>query len=527
MSYISSLEDHQIDALREHLLGDFRAFSHFAFKVQTGSKFIEVDYHDVMFKAIQRLIDQSSNRMVINIPPRAGKTQIVSIFLPLFAWVRNPHGQNILTGFNSDVLHECSGYMRTIMSDPDFKRVFPDVVLNLSKKSVEMLGTMSGGVTHAIPLSGKLTGKGAGALTDNNDFAGVLCIDDAIKPDDANSPTERNKVNNRYSNTVLSRLATEQTPLAVIMQRLHADDLAGYMLKGNTSDEVIDWLNIPGIITKETGSEEWYAKQIEKFGYDKDKVKPIYYDLERADDEFDENGESSFWPLRKSIKTLQALRDKDPYTFYSQYMGMPVGKGKATVQHEDLRTYGDISELDIAYTFMTADTAATTQDYSDFSAAVFWGVTRTSELAVLDVIIEKWLVPDLIVAMREFWKKHNVFDMNAPTMLPRGFYMEDKSSGLFLNQQFLKDGTVTVRPIARDGTANNDKFSRFLNAVPYIKQGRLLLPRDHEHTGHMKRELVGQSEYGNQTGHDDFCDNVSDGVVVAFSTEVMSYEDWN
>lgn len=525
MSYISSLEDHQVDALREYLLSDFRAFSHFAFKVQTGSKFIEVDYHDVMFKAIQRLIDKKSNRMVINIPPRAGKTQIISIFLPLYAWCKNPHGQNILTGFNSDVLHECSGYIRTIMSDPDFKRVFPDVVLNLSKKSVEMLGTMSGGVTHAIPLSGKLTGKGAGALTDDNDFAGLLCIDDAIKPDDANSPTERNKVNNRYSNTVLSRLATETTPLVIIMQRLHADDLAGFILKGNTPDEKVEWLNIPGIITKETGSEKWYAKQIEQFGYS-DIVVPIIYDLKRKDEEFDEHGESSFWPLRKSIKTLQALRATDAYTFFSQYMGMPVGKGKATVKDEDLRTYDELDKSNIKFTFFTADTAATTKDYSDFTVACYWAVTKNSELQLIDVIIDKWDVPDLIVAIRDFWRKYNVFDMNAPNMLPSGFYMEDKSSGLFLNQQFLQDGTVTVRPIARDGTANNDKFSRFLNAVPYIKQGRVLLPREHVHLGHMKRELVGQSEHGNQTGHDDFCDNVSDGVVVAFSTESMSYEDW-
>jgi len=219
MSYISELDPHEVDALREHLLADFEAFSKFAFKIQTGARFLSIDYHGVMFKAIQRLIDQDANRMIINIPPRAGKTQIISIFLPLFAWCKNPHGQNILTGFNSDVLHECTGYIRTIMSDPDFQKVFPDVVINLSKKSVEMLGTMSGGVTHAIPLSGKLTGKGAGTLSE--DFSGIFCIDDAIKPDDANSPTERNKVNYRYSNTVLSRLATETSPLVIIMQRLN------------------------------------------------------------------------------------------------------------------------------------------------------------------------------------------------------------------------------------------------------------------------------------------------------------------
>ena len=522
MSFISNLENHQVDALREHLLSDFRAFSLFAFKVQTGAEFLEVDYHDVMFKAIQQLIDQKVNRMIINIPPRAGKTQIISIFLPLFAWCRNPHGQNILTGFNQDVLHECSGYIRSIMSDPDFIKVFPDVAIDMNKKSVERLGTMSGGVTHAIPSSGKLTGKGAGTLA--KDFSGIFCIDDIIKPDDANSPTEREKINNRYSNTILSRLATETTPLVVIMQRLHSDDLAGFMLKGKSPDTSIHWLNIPGLITRETGSKEWYDKQIDTYGY-ADHITPIYYDLERPDDMFDENGESSFWAVRKSLATLQALRDVDPYTFYSQYQGEPVSKGSAAVNEEDIRSYDELDPSTIKYTFMTADTASTVQTYSDPTAAIFWGVNKNNELVLIDSLIGKFEVPELIVEIRKFWKKHNKFDLTQPTMTPRGFYLENKSSGQFLNQQYTKDGSVTVREVPRDSTSG-DKFSRFMNAIPYFKQNRIIFPKGHDDYDYIKREVLGMNEYGNNTGHDDVCDNISDAVAVAFTAVSMDYSSW-
>jgi len=521
MSYISSLETHETDALREHLTGNFEEFSKFCFKIMTGQRMLHVDYYVVLFEAIQRLIDLESNRMIMNIPPRAGKTLIVSIFLPLFAWCRNPCGQTILTGFNSDVLAECSGYIRTIMSDPDFQRVFPDVIIDMNKKSIERLGTMSAGVIHAIPTSGKMTGKGCGALVEG--FAGMMCIDDVIKPDDASSPTERNKVNNRFSNTLLSRLATETTPLAIIMQRLHVDDLCGFLMTGGSSD-VYDWLNIPGLIRKDTGSAEWYEGLIEKYGYTH--VKPILYNLDRPDEAYDEEGDSSFWAIRKTTKTLKGLKEKDPYTFYSQYMGEPVGKGNAALGYEDIGFYTDAKDHNIQYTFLTADTAATTQSYSDPSCAVFWGVTRDKKLLVLDVIIDKWEVPELIEAMRAFWRKHNSYDIHNPTMKPRGFYIEDKSSGLFLNQQFLKDGTVLVRPVPRDGTSNNDKFSRFMNAIPYFKEGRILLPKQHEHYQYMRRELAGQSDLGNNTGHDDFADNVSDAVAVAFSNERMSYADW-
>lgn len=521
MSYVSGLEIHEVDALRDYLLGDFKEFSRYCFKIMTGTKMLDVDYYEVLFEAIQRLIDQTSNRMIINIPPRAGKTLLISICLPLFAWCRNPCAQTILTGFNSDVLAECSGYIRTIMSDPDFQKVFPDVIIDNNKKSVERLGTMSAGVLHAIPTTGKMTGKGCGALVE--DFAGLMCIDDVIKPDDANSPTERDKINNRFTNTLLSRLATETTPLAIIMQRLHGEDLCGYLMRGGTTD-VYDWLNIPGLIREETGSAEWYQKEIDKFGYTN--VRPILYDLKRPKEMFDAEGDSSFWAIRKTTETLKGLKQKDPYTFHSQYMGSPIGKGKVALKEEDVGTYTDLSNFKIIQTFITADTASTKETYSDPTVAVFWGLTSTRQLLVLDVFKDKLETPELIIAMRDFWKKHNTFDPNRPTMRPTGFHMEDKQSGQFLNQQFLKDGTVHAKPIARDGTAANAKFTRFMNAIPYFVEGKILLLKTHEHYQYCRRELLGQSEYGSSTGNDDFADNCADAVVVAFSQETMSYEDW-
>ena len=524
------MSDEEVEALRDYLTGDFEAFSKFCFKIMTGQKLIHVDYYVILFEVIQTLIDQVNTRLIINIPPRAGKTLLISIFLPLFAWARNPSGQTILTGFNSDVLAECSGYIRTIMSDDDFRRVFPDVVIDNNKKSVERLGTMSAGVLHAIPTTGKMTGKGCGALVEG--FAGMMSIDDVIKPDDANSPTERDKINARFSNTLLSRLATETTPLAIIMQRLHADDLCGFLMKGGSAD-TYKWLNIPGILTKETGSKEWYDKQIEQYGYTH--VEPILYSLPESEDrKYEEHifegklqNISSFWSIRKTATTLLGLCEKDPYTFYSQYQGAPVGKGKSPFSMDYIRTYEDIDEFQIRYTFMTADTAATTATYSDYTVACLWGLTMCKKLVLMDVVIDKWEVPELIVAMRDFWKKHNVFNRNRPTWKPKGFYIEDKSSGLFLNQQFLKDGTVNVKPVPRDGTKDNDKFSRFLNTIPYFKEGRIILPRSNEHYPYITRELMGQSELGSATGHDDFADNVGDAVAVAFAQQMMSYESWS
>lgn len=340
----------------------------------------------------------------------------------------------------------------------------------------------------------------------------------------------RSEINDRYDNTFMSRLANDgsrqlddgtyvscpRTPMVIIMQRLHEDDLVGYLLRGNSSDKY-HWLNIPAIIEEGVGSEEWYKKIIDKQGYTH--AIPIIYDLQRKETR------SALWPARKSLETLDAMRAATPYTFNSQYCGDPSGKGVGVVDEDWYCEYDELDKRIIKRTFMTADTASTTKSYSDYSVVCLWGLCKEGNLYLIDTFVGKWEVPELMKKMVEFWRKHTKFDIHFPRMLPTALYMEDKSSGQFINQQFVKDGQIRCLPVPRDKSAG-DKFARFLNAVPYFAQGRIRFPRTHEHSAHIKREVLAMSSLGNGTGHDDACDNVSDAVAIAYSGASANYDSW-
>ena len=62
-----------------------------------------------------------------------------------------------------------------------------------------------------------------------SDFAGAIVIDDPIKPEDALSETIRERVNNRFESTIRNRVNSRNTPIIIIMQRLHEHDLCGYL----------------------------------------------------------------------------------------------------------------------------------------------------------------------------------------------------------------------------------------------------------------------------------------------------------
>lgn len=515
--------------VRQRLLASFEVFAKWAFHIQNGYAFQEQDFHKVMFSTCQKVVEGEIDRLIISIPPRHSKTQILSIALPLYSFCHNPGSHNIITSYADDVVQESSGYIRAVMTDKVFEKVFPRVRIDPNKRSLERWGTTRSGVMHAVPTGGKMTGKGAGLLSDK--YSGLFVVDDAIKPKDAYSNAIREEINDRFDNTFMSRLANDgmitvngknipcpRTPMVIIMQRVHDTDLVGYLLRGGSSDKY-HYLNIPGIVTPETGSAEYYDRLIKKQNYTH--AIPILYHLER------EEPESALWASRKSLTSLKEMKKTNPYTYNSQYDGDPTSQGTGLIKEEWWQEY-DPSSFDmtrIVKAYMTADTASTEKTYSDYSAVFYWGITAEKDVICLDILLGKFEVPKLIVEVRKFWETHNRYDFRYPCLIPRAMYLEDKASGQFLNQQFISDGSVRVSPVPRD-SSGGDKVARFLNTVPFFAQGRFYFPAGHKHIDHVKREILNMTNKGSGTGHDDCCDNVSDLCAIEFSGAGANYEQW-
>ena len=174
---------------------------------------------------------------------------------------------------------------------------------------------------------------------------------------------------------------------------------------------------------------------------------------------------------------------------------------------------------------MTADTASTSKDYSDYSVICLWHETRDKHLYLGDVTLGKWETPELRSEIIRFWNEKNVLDIRYPCLIPTAMYMENKASGQYLNQQFARDGNIRLLPIPRD-KSSGDKVARFLNTVTHFAQGKIHFPKEHEHLHHVVREVISMTGEGSGTGHDDVCDNVSDACVITYGTQSANYLAW-
>lgn len=238
------------------------------FKKRYHRKFIVGDHHKIIADTLERVIKGELKRVIINIAPRYGKTELAVKNFISHCLALNPSAKFMHLSYSDDLALDNSEDVKdTIISD-EFQELFPEVQLKKDSKSKKKWYTTAGGGVYATSSSGQVTGFGAGKVDDEdaqefiNDieqkegFGGAIVIDDPIKPEDADSGTKRDKVNEKYDSTIKNRVNSRNTPIIIIMQRLHEEDLCGFLIER----EGEDWEVVKLPCIKEDGTALWDFK---------------------------------------------------------------------------------------------------------------------------------------------------------------------------------------------------------------------------------------------------------------------------
>ena len=219
--------------LRYMLANDGLQFMRYFFRLREGNKFIINWHHVVIEYVLQAVMDLKINRLIINIAPGYTKTELAVLNFITRGMVINPRAKFIHTSYSGELAQENSSKIRECINSSEFQELWP-MSIRVDSKGKKRWFTELGGGMMAAPSGGQITGFRAGRMQEG--FSGAFIIDDPLKPDDAYSALKRNAINNRFNNTMRSRLAVETVPMIVIMQRLHEDDLTGFLLTGGSGD---------------------------------------------------------------------------------------------------------------------------------------------------------------------------------------------------------------------------------------------------------------------------------------------------
>ena len=259
-------------------------FSRYAFAKRTGTKWSQNWHQEKIANALEAVVRGETQRLIINIPPRYSKTQLAVIDFIAWTLGNHPDAEFIHTSYSGRLAANNSAMAREVVNADWYRRIFPETRLRADTQAKDDWRTTAGGVVYAVGSGGTVTGFGAGKMRPPEDkrFGGAIIIDDPHKADEARSDVIRTGVIDWYHNTLASRRNGPNTPIILIMQRLHEDDLAGHLLGGGDGHKW-EHLKIPAL----------------------------------------NDNDEALWAAKHTTAELKIMREAAPYTFAGQYQQEP------------------------------------------------------------------------------------------------------------------------------------------------------------------------------------------------------------
>lgn len=470
------------DDMKATYWGSLLLFTQTFFKLRTGHEFklsqpICREPHVItLCRALTQVLEGNTQRLIINIPPRYGKSELVIHFI---AWAlsRYPDSQFLYISYAHMLAKKQTQTIRQIVSLPAYKKLF-DIKLSDSSSAKDNFETVQGGCVYAAGSGGAITGRGAG-LQNVERFAGAIIIDDIHKPDDVGSDVMREGVLDWYYNTLQSRVNSRHTPIVFIGQRVHEQDLV------TTLQESGDWTTV---------------------------VLPA---LDKAGNALN--------PSQHDVSALLKLKKESPYVFAAQYQQHPQPAGGGIFRPEWF--YLLDQEPTFHLTFITVDTAETDKTYNDATVFSFWGLYTINDQAIetnqyalhwIDCV-ELHIEPkDLQAELRHFY-----IQTSRHPIKPCVIAIEKKSTGVML-LSLLKDWRgIEIRQIERS-MLSGSKVTRFLEIQPIIASQRVSLLQDAKHKNlclnHCKKITA-----NNTHRYDDIADTLYDAVKIALIDQSLSF----
>ena len=112
-------------------------------------------------KAVNDFDEGKSTFLIINVPPRHGKSDMISKYEPVHFMAMHPDKDVMVVSYNSSLAIGHSNFSRDLMTTDAFKEIFPNVQLSSKSSASDSWGVDGGiGIVTASGLSSGITGKG-------------------------------------------------------------------------------------------------------------------------------------------------------------------------------------------------------------------------------------------------------------------------------------------------------------------------------------------------------------------------------
>jgi predicted phage terminase large subunit-like protein len=319
---------------------DFEAFLHKVFlTLCPGQKFVREWHIAAIAYELERVRRGENLRLIINLAPRSLKSLMSSVAFPAFMLGHDSTRRIICTSYSGELAFKHANDFRTVITSHWYRSLFPGTRVGPYKDSESEIEFTGRGFRLATSTGGTLTGRGGD----------IIIIDDPLKAIDALSDSKRNSANDWFLHTLLSRLDDQRTgAIVIVMQRVHMDDLTGFVLR-QSGEWVV--LSLPAI-----------AESYERIPL----TRGMFHERQAGD---------LLSPERLPKEALEELRAQlGSDLFSAQFQQRPVPPGGLMIKRHWLRRYTEMPATTGGLIVQSWDTAAKGGPENDWSVCTTWVV---------------------------------------------------------------------------------------------------------------------------------------------------------
>lgn len=300
------------------------------FEIATAPKYDPNWHHERIAKELEHIEafgDRDYKILLVDEPPRHGKSQQISIDFPAWYLGRNPEREVITASYSFELAQEFGGKTREKVSSEPYQVIFPETVLKEDEKARGRWRTQMGGSYVSAGVGGSITGRGAD----------VFIIDDPIKNrEEANSEVYRKKTWEWFTSTAFTRLSPHGV-MIVMHTRWHMLDLMGMILANSELSHLAKVLHFPALAIQDQLP---YRRM-----------------------------NQPLWEERFNLNALTNIRNTiGPYDWQSLYQGHPIA---TEIQEFKPAWFRETNELQISMMscrrFLTIDSALSKKAQADYT----------------------------------------------------------------------------------------------------------------------------------------------------------------
>lgn len=398
----------------------------------SGGRWMAAPHHELLAARLVDVAAGRTRRLLVTMPPRHGKSYLVSVWFLVWWLNLRPSARIILASYEATFAASWGRLVRNLVrehADSLRVRLAPD------SSASNRWHTSADGHMVTAGVGGAITGRGAD----------LLIIDDPIKNwQEAHSATRRQAVWEWWLSTARTRLQPGGAVI-IVLTRWHMDDLAGRLLSQDAEGRGERWevVNLPA--------------------------------LAEPGDLLGREPGTALWPEMYPAAALEQTRQEvGPYVWEALYQQRPAAPGGSIYLREwfgeAARYRPDGAQSPVVARYMSCDTALKDAEDNAYTAVVVGELLADYRLRIRSVFRARLQFPALtgtIEALAGEWGRDGKL---------RAVIIEDKASGTSALQSLRLQAPRELRKLLVPFQPTGDKPTRAQQAAAWCANGSVQLP---------------------------------------------------